>query len=203
MMRSPLMPFLLAAAVTCLIGTAVALEPYFAGDVRITRLIQAASPTPQWWATPVSNLAPAPRKYYVMAVVLTASFFVAGWRGLALIAAFLLLEQYGAEHTKAIFKRPRPSRDLITVIGNPSGFSFPSTTLTFFATTFGGLGVLALVRRQSPMRVIVMSIGFGMVILGCLARIALGLHWPSDVILTAVICVVWIWAASRVVLGKA
>jgi membrane-associated phospholipid phosphatase len=139
------MPFVLAAAVTVLIGTAVALEPYFAGDVRLTRLVQAASPAPQWWATPVSNLAPAPRKYYVMAVVLTASFFVAGWRGLALIVAFLLLEQYGAEYTKAIFKRPRPSRDLITVIGNPSGFSFPSTTLTFFAVTFGGLGILALV----------------------------------------------------------
>src|SRR5829696_3441858 len=103
MTRSPLMPFLLAAAVTCLLGTAVALEPYFAGDVRLTRLVQATSPTPQWWATRVSNLAPAPGKYYVIAVVLTASFFVAGRRGLALIAAFLVLEQYGAEYAKTIF----------------------------------------------------------------------------------------------------
>jgi membrane-associated phospholipid phosphatase len=138
-----------------------------------------------------------------MAVVLTASFFVAGWRGLALIAAFLLLEQYGAEYTKAIFKRPRPSRDLITVIGNPSGFSFPSTTLTFFAVTFGGLAVLALVRKAAPARIPVMIAGFGMVLIGCLARIALGLHWPSDVFLTSLICMLWIWAASRVVLSKA
>jgi membrane-associated phospholipid phosphatase len=138
-----------------------------------------------------------------MAVVLTASFFVAGWRGLALIAAFLLLEQYGAEHTKAIFKRPRPSRDLITVIGNPSGFSFPSTTLTFFAVTFGGLGILALVRKAAPARLPVMIAGFGMVLIGCLARIALGLHWPSDVFLTSLICMFWIWAASRSVLGRA
>jgi membrane-associated phospholipid phosphatase len=203
MMRSPLMPFLLAAAVTVLIGTAVALEPHFAGDVQLTRLVQAGSPTPQWWATPVSSLAPAPRKFYVMAVVLTASFFVAGWRGLALIAAFLLLEQYGAEYTKAIFKRPRPSRDLVTVIGTPSGFSFPSTTLTFFAVTFGGLGILALVRKNAPGRVPVMIAGFAMVLIGCLARIALGLHWPSDVFLTSLICMLWIWAASRVVLGRA
>jgi membrane-associated phospholipid phosphatase len=169
----------------------------------LTRLIQAASPTPQWWATPVSNLAPAPGKYYVMTLVLTASFFVAGWRGLALIVAFLLLEQYGAEYTKAIFKRPRPSRDLITVIGNPSGFSFPSTTLTFFAVTFGGLGILALVRKTAPVRVPVMIAGFGMVLIGCLARIALGLHWPSDVFLTSLICMLWIWAVSRSVLGRA
>jgi membrane-associated phospholipid phosphatase len=194
------MPFMLAAVVTVLLGTAVAMEPYFAGDVRLTRLIQAASPAPQWWATPVSNLAPAPGKFYVIAVVLTASFFVAGWRGLALITGFLLLEQYGAEHTKALFKRPRPSRELITVIGNPTGFSFPSTTLTFFAVTFGGLGVLALLRKTSPMRVPAMVAGFAMVVIGCLARIALGLHWPSDVILTSVICMLWVWATARVVL---
>jgi membrane-associated phospholipid phosphatase len=203
MMRSPLMPFLLAAVVTCLIGTAVAMEPYFAGDVQVTRLVQSASPEPQRWATPVSSLAPAPGKYYVMAVVLTASFFVAGWRGLALMVVFLLIEQYGAEHTKAIFKRPRPSRDLVTVFGNPSGFSFPSTTLTFFAVTFGGLGVLALVRKNAPMRVPAMVAGFGMVLIGCLARIALGFHWPSDVFLTSLICLLWIWAASRVVLSRA
>ena len=197
------MPFVLALAFTLLTGIAVAMEPYFAGDVAVARTVQSISPDPAGWAAQVSRLAPAPGKYYVMAIVLTAALFVGGWQGLALVAGFLLLEQYGAESTKAIFKRPRPSRELITVIGSPSGFSFPSTTLTFFAATFGGLGVLALVRRQSPMRAAVMSIGFGMVILGCLARIALGLHWPSDVFLTAFICLVWIWAASRVVLGRA
>jgi membrane-associated phospholipid phosphatase len=196
------MPLMLAAVVTVLVGTAVVLEPYFAGDVQVARLIQSASPTPQSWAIPISNLAPAPGKFYVMAVVLTASFFVAGWRGIALVVGFLLLEQYGAEHTKALFKRPRPSRDLINVIGNPSGFSFPSTTMTFFAVTFGGLGVLAMVRRSAPARIPVMVAGFGMVLMGCLARVALGLHWPSDVLLTSLICMLWIWAASRVVLGK-
>ncbi|HEX6163078.1 MAG TPA: phosphatase PAP2 family protein, partial [Vicinamibacterales bacterium] len=125
------------------------------------------------------------------------------WRGLALLAAFLLLEQYGAEYTKEIFKRPRPSRDLVAVTGNPSGFSFPSTTLTFFAVTFGGLGVLALVRRQAPLRALVMAVSFGMVLIGCLARVALGLHWPSDVFLTSLICMLWVWAAARVLLAKA
>ena len=203
MSRSPLMPFVLAAIVTLLIGIAVRMEPYFAGDVAVTRMVQSVSPAPHAWAARVSSLAPAPAKYYVMAIVLTAAMFVGGWRGLALLAAFLLLEQYGAEYTKLIFKRPRPSRELITVFGNPSGFSFPSTTLTFFAVTFGGLGVLALVRRQSPMRVPVMAVAFGMVLLGCLARVALGLHWPSDVFLTSLICMLWIWAAARGVLAKA
>ena len=197
------MPLLLAALVTVCIGAAVAMTPYFAGDVALTRMVQSLSPRSHTWASRVSSLAPAPGKYYVMAIVLTASLFVGGWRGVLLLAAFLLLEQYGAEYTKAIFKRPRPSRELVTVIGNPSGYSFPSTTLTFFAVTFGGLAVLAMLRRQSPMRAAVMSIGFGMVLLGCLARVALGLHWPSDVFLTSLICMLWIWAAARSVLGKA
>lgn len=194
---------MLAAVVTVLIGTAVAMEPYFAGDVRLAHLIQSVSPNPQWWATPVSNLAPAPGKFYVMAAVLTASFFVAGWRGLALIAGFLLLEQYGAEHTKAWFTRPRPSRELVTVFGNPSGFSFPSTTLTFLAVTCGGLGVLALVNTKAPSRIPVMAAGFAIVVIACLARVALGLHWPSDVLFTSLICILWIWAAARTIFRNA
>jgi membrane-associated phospholipid phosphatase len=200
MMRSPWMPFMLAAAVTVLIGAGVALEPYFAGDVALARTVQSASPNPEWWARPVSNLAPAPGKYYVMAITLVASFFVAGWRGLALLVAFLAIEQYGAESTKALFQRPRPSRDLIAVVGSPSGYTFPSTTITFLSVTFGGLGILAAMARKAPNRVAVQVVSFGVLIAGCVARVALGAHWPSDVFLTALICLTWIWATARVVL---
>ena len=135
----------------------------------------------------------------MIAVVLTAAIFVGGWQGAALIAGFLLLEQWGAESTKAFFMRPRPSRDLVTVFGNFSGYTFPSTTVTFFSVTFGALGILALVRKNAPYRVPVMSVAFGMLFLGCAARVALGAHWPSDVLLTSLICRIWIWAAARVV----
>ena len=203
MTRSPLMPFVLAAAVTLLVGAGVAMEPYFAGDTRAARALQAATPNPGWWATPVSRLAPAPGKYFVMTITIIAAFLVGGWRGLAVMVAFLLIEQYGAEYTKAIFKRPRPSRDLVAVVGTPSGFSFPSTTMTFFCVTFGAVGVLALVRRKAPLRIAAMVLGFGMVVLGGVARVALGAHWPSDVVLTSLVCLVWIWAAARGVVSRA
>ena len=38
------------------------------------------------------------------------------------------------------------------------------------------------------------------ILLGWAARVALGAHWPSDVVLTTVICLAWIWAARRAVL---
>lgn len=200
-MKSPLLPFVLAAIVTALIGVGVWMEPYFAGDVALTRAVQAATPGASWWATPVSSLAPAPAKYYVMVVALVLSYVLAGWRGLAITGAFIALDQYGADSTKAIFKRPRPSRDLIAVVGNPSGYTFPSTTITFFCATFGALAVLAARRAKTPGRWPIFIAASLMLALGCVARVALGAHWPSDVVLTAVICLAWIWATRRVVLG--
>jgi len=201
-MRSRLIPFLLAAAVTVLIGVAVWMEPYFAGDVRLARALQAAFPDPGWWATPISRLAPAPGKYYVMAIALVLSYVVARTRGLLIVAGFILLEQYGAESTKAIFARPRPSPDLVAVVGRPSGFTFPSTTITFFSVTFGALAVLAALRKKAPFRIPTLLLASLLLLVGCAARVALGAHWPSDVLLTAVVCLTWIWAAARGVLGR-
>jgi membrane-associated phospholipid phosphatase len=195
-------PFLLAAIVTVLVGVAVWMEPYFAGDVAVARAIQAALPGPGWWATPVSRLAPAPARYYVMAIALVLSFVVARWRGLLIAAGFVLLEHYFAESTKAIFSRPRPSPELIAVAGNPSGFSFPSTTITFFAVTFGTLAVLTWHSPKAPFRWLIFGLASGMLLVGGIARVALGAHWPSDVVLTTVMCLSWVWATSRVVIGR-
>jgi undecaprenyl-diphosphatase len=202
LMKSPLFPLLLAATVTALIGVGVWMEPYFAGDVPVTRAVQSAAPNPGWWARPISNLAPAPAKYYVMVVTAVLAYVLAGWRGLALIAVFIAIEQYGAESTKAIFKRPRPSRELIAATTG-SGFSFPSTTVTFFCVTFGTLAVLAALRRTAPGRWPILAAASLLVALVGAARVALGAHWPSDVILTTIICLSWIWAGGRLVLGRA
>jgi membrane-associated phospholipid phosphatase len=201
-MRSGYLPFALAAMVTVLIGIGVWMEPYFAGDVAAARALQAALPEPGWWATPISRLAPAPGKYYVMGLAAILAFALAGVRGLVLAIAVIALEQYGAESTKAWFGRPRPSRDLIAVAGTPSGFTFPSTTMTFFSVTFGLLAVIAARARKTPLAMGVLVGASAMLVLGGLARVALGAHWPSDVILTAVVCLAWIWAAARVALRK-
>ena len=200
-MKAALFPFLLATVVTILIGFGVWLEPYFAGDVAATRALQSAAPNPGWWARPISNLAPAPAKYYVMVVTAVLAYVLGGWRGLALIAVVIAIEQYGAESTKAIFKRPRPSRDLIATASG-SGYSFPSTTITFFCVTFGTVAMLAALRRKSPARWPLLAGASVVLALGCAARVALGAHWPSDVILTSVICMTWIWVVSRVALRR-
>ena len=201
-MRPALLLFLLAAIVTVLIGLGIWLEPYFAGDVAITRALQAMFPDPAW-ATWVSRLPSAPAKYWVMALTLGGAYYLAGWKGSAMAVGAMLIDQFGSEASKTIFVRPRPSRELVTVFGTPSGFSFPSGTLTFACATFGSLAVLAARHRPGAVKTGVMAASAGMIALACLARVVLGAHWPSDVILTSVICLTWLWATDRVLKGSA
>jgi membrane-associated phospholipid phosphatase len=186
----------LAVTVTVLIGLGVWLEPYFAGDVTMTRALQAFFPDP-WWATPISRIAAAPSNYFVMGLTIGLSYALAGWKGPLIAAAAILLDQYGSDATKTIFSRPRPSHDLVTVVGSTSGFSFPSGTVTFFCATFGLLAVLAARAKASSMRWIVLLVSSMMIVLACAARVVLGAHWPSDVILTTIVCVMWLWVTVR------
>jgi membrane-associated phospholipid phosphatase len=198
-MRSHLLTFALAAIVTILIGVGVRMEPYFAGDVRVTRALQALSPDPGWWATPISRIPTAPTKYYVMAIAMILAYVLGGWRGLSLAVGAIVLDQYGGEASKSIFARPRPSPDLVKVAVTARGFTFPSTTLTFACATFGVLAILAARGKRVPMRTPVIVVAAAMIGLSCAARVVLGAHWPSDVLLTTVICMTWLWAAVRVV----
>lgn len=197
LMPPRLLPFLLALGVSVLVLTAVAMEPYFAGDVSVARAVQAVSPG-AGWATAVTSLATAPNKYVVMVLAVALSWLLAGWKGAAIALAAIAIEQTFGEASKNIAQRPRPSRDLIAVVGTPSGFSFPSTFTTFMAVTFGTVMLLA---RRSRARTapFVMGVSALMIVVGWGARVALGAHWPSDVVLTTLVCLAWVWAAVRAV----
>lgn len=198
-MRSVLLPLALAAIVTILVGVGVSLEPYFAGDVRAARAVQSLSPDPGWWATPISGIPTAPAKYYVMAIAIVLAYVVSGWKGPLITVLAIVLDQWCGEATKEIFGRPRPAPDVIRVFGTPRGFTFPSTTMTFACATFGVLAILAAHKKATPIRTAVLIVSVVMIALSCAARVALGAHWPSDVLLTTVICLTWVWAVVRVV----
>lgn len=197
-MSSRTLPFAIAAAVSVLVFTAAGLEPYFWGDVGMARAVQALSPGTVW-ATQVTSLATAPYKYVVMAVTVALAYWLAGWKGAVLTIAAVAIEQAGGEASKQIAQRARPARDLIAVTGNPSGFGFPSTFTTFITVTFGSVLLLALHSRARLARPAAVAAA-AIILLGWAARVTLGAHWPSDVVLTSVVCLAWIWAARRVVL---
>ena len=193
-------PFALALAVSVLVFAAVSLEPYFAGDVNLARVIQAMSPGTEW-ASAITSLATAPAKYIVMSAAVLLAWWLGGWNGAAIAVGAIAIEQAGAEATKLIAKRPRPSPDLIAVVGKPAGFSFPSTFTTFIAVTFGTVWLLARRSRKNAAPVIA-SVAAMVIALGWGARIVLGAHWPSDVVLTTLVCMTWLWATVRAVASR-
>ena len=192
-----LLPFVIALGVSILVLTAVSLEPYFAGDVNLARVIQAMSPGTEW-ASAITSLATAPGKYVVMGLAIALAYWLGGWKGAAIAAGAIAIEQAGGEASKLIAKRPRPSPELIAVVGRPSGFSFPSTFTTFIAVTFGTVWLLARRSRINAAPVIASVAGM-MIALGWAARVVLGAHWPSDVVLTTLVCMTWLWATIRAV----
>lgn len=197
-MPARLGPWLVALAVSVLVFAGVALEPFFVGDISLARGVQALSPG-TGWAIWMNSLALPPAKYVVMGLAVGLAFGLAGWRGAALAVAAITIEQIGGEASKQIAQRPRPSPELIGVVGRPSGFSFPSTSTTFIAVTFGTLLVLAW-RARPPIGRPVAILAAIVIVLGWAGRVTLGAHWPSDVVLTTVVCLVWIWAARRALL---
>jgi membrane-associated phospholipid phosphatase len=196
-MRSRLAPFFVAFVVSALIFAAARMEPYFAGDIPVARAVQAASPGTAW-ATFVTSTAGAPVKYGLMAVAVVLAWMLAGWKGAAIAIGVILVEQNLGEASKQIAARPRPSPDLVRVVGHPSGYSFPSTFTTFYAAIFVPLLLLAHRARRTPLSTAVMLLSAVMIVVGWAARVTLGAHWPSYVVLATTIVLAWTWAAIRV-----
>jgi membrane-associated phospholipid phosphatase len=185
------LPFVLALVITLLIGAAVRMEPHFAGDVPVARAVQAVSPGTSW-ATTYTQSAVSPAKWIVAAVALVICFAFAGWPGALFFVVVLTLEQTVGEPSKSLFMRPRPSPDLVQVVGRPTGYSFPSTFMTFHTVVLGSIWLLARQARASAGRSIALLAVPLLIIVGWACRVVVGAHWPSDVVLTTILWGMWL-----------
>jgi hypothetical protein len=185
---------LAAAAVTLLVGGSARLFPYLPGDIAVANAFQAISPGTGWVA-PMVRTASAPMKYFLMAIALVGTWRLAGPRALLVVAAAIVLEQTLGESSKLLFGRPRPSRELVAVIGTPTGLSFPSTFMTLYSVTIGALFVLAWRMKESTPRTAVLVASGVVLLVAAAARIVPGAHWPSDAFGTPAILVSWLAVA--------
>lgn len=79
--------------------------------------------------------------------------------------------------------RPRPSADLLQIRAHASGYSFPSGHATGAMVLYGALFVLAAALvPQRPVRMLFQGLCLFMIVVTGLARVYVGVHWPSDVV---------------------
>jgi membrane-associated phospholipid phosphatase len=72
-----------------------------------------------------------------------------------------------------------------------SGYSFPSIFGLTYASTIGFLAALFTRKASGVLRIAVIIVCGLLLLFGFAARIALGAHWPSDVMLSYLIGLLW------------
>lgn len=179
--------FIIAALVTL----AVKFYAYFPGDVAVERWVQSLFPQNLKWAERVSRTAEFPWILIILALIFALSWALAGWRAaLFSIASFVGMLALG-NWLGPVIARPRPSQELVHVFRPLSGYSFPSLFALRYAATFGFLAILATVKSSGMLRAALLAWCAVLLILGWVARVALAAHWPSDVIISYYLGLLW------------
>lgn len=180
---------LLVAAI--LLAVAAAKFAYFPGDVALAQLVQTLSGANLGWAQWVTRTVSAPYNYLLVALSALISWRIAGWRA-ALLAVISFIGLWQAEPwLKGLIARPRPVASLIRVTGSSAGYSFPSGFALIYFSTVGWLAVLAFHRLAGNARRTFLLLCGIILLIGGSARVALGAHWPSDILGAYLIGLVW------------
>jgi len=178
---------------------------YFPGDIGITKAVQFLTPNSEGWAKAITATAKMPLRLVLLAITFGLAWLLSGW-----IASILSMVSYGVAFVVGDFvlkpgiARPRPDPELINVVGSPGGFTMPSTFAIIYTSTLGFILILALVtnKQSKPVRLAIAAICGLLILIGGTARVTLGAHWPSDVILAYLVAGMWALFLIEVVLPK-
>ncbi|MBX9613800.1 MAG: phosphatase PAP2 family protein [Burkholderiales bacterium] len=114
------------------------------------------------------------------------------WQGALLLAGVMLSGLALSTTCKQWVGRPRPQ--LVTPLDHVTSLSFPSghalnSTLFYMAVAV----MLAPLLRARAMRWAVYAVAIGLSLATGVSRVALGVHYPTDVIAGWVIAGAWVW----------
>lgn len=176
--------WLTTATVTFILLLLAARTDRFPFDLPLARLLQDLTPSDRTWASLVTETGKLPLAYALGGLATLAAFRLVGWRGLLVGPAAYALASGADFLLKPWIARPRPSAQLITVMGSTAGYSCPSTHAMIYVATFGLVAWLCLRFATGARRWLVFTVCALCLLAGGAARVALGGHWPSDILLS-------------------
>ena len=136
-----------------------------------------------------------------LVVVTALALFLKGMRTESgLIVAATMVSFVTAVILKAAIARPRPPAELVRVIEEADGYSFPSGHVMHYVVFLGTLAfVLSTSVKPGVNRWLIQGAVLAVLMVIGLSRVYLGVHWPSDVLggyaVGAVVAAgtIWVW----------
>ncbi len=168
--------------------------PIFPGDLLITQLIQSTVPNIMGWADFLSKFAVFPWYFILMSISLISTWALTTNIRATLLSLISFGGILGIDQLLRLFIYvPRPSSDLIHVSNFLSGSSLPSSSALIYSATFGYLIMLIIAKKCKSTLFVKLDIIFRIVVLIAvfIARIILGAHWPSDLVISYIIGFLW------------
>jgi undecaprenyl-diphosphatase len=173
----------------------------FPGDLAVSTWMQSNGAG--WLDSAMEAVSAAGTSYGALgalALAVLGTFGLRGVRPAVFLLAVAILGVLVRIGLKLVIARPRPPDELVRVMGENDGYSFPSGHVMFYVVLLGALYFLLTSPRLSgrTIRLVQAAIAVALVLTG-ISRIYLGVHWLSDVVagyvFGAVLVVVaaWVW----------
>jgi membrane-associated phospholipid phosphatase len=167
---------------------------YLPGDPATARFIQRLGPGPTAAAW-ITSMVTRPYLFGVLAAGLVLATWRGRLRGLVVTAVLMLVWWYGGEPLKELVTRPRPTAAQVEVVRASSGYSFPSTFATTWFSAWLPVAVYAWRTRQRQGGLALAIVAVLAIVAGMWARVRMGAHWPSDLVMTFAL----VWATFAVI----
>ena len=166
---------------------------YFKGDVGITRILQ--KPNARLYDAMMGAVSQLGWRW--ISVGTRASLSTLMWAaGFRMESAFTVSTWSGDVVTvliKTRVLRPRPTKDLVRVMGELEEASFPSGHVVHYVTFYGFLFYLVFIHlKQRWFRTALLTLLAGVILLVGPSRIYMGHHWPSDVAGAYLVGTLWL-----------
>jgi undecaprenyl-diphosphatase len=199
----PFWPVWIGCAILVAVGFAFAAKmTRFPMDAEVARWLQNLDRSQHTWAKVLTDGAKEPWVYGWLGLAVVLGWRAVSWRMILVVPAAYGLVLALDHWLKPLLARPRPGGFGLRIFGSLTGYSCPSTFALTFAVTVGTLFWVYLKYQSGRERWVGAGVAFCLLVAGGAARVVLGAHWPSDVLLSYAAGALIVAALMKVIVRK-